>query len=303
MGKETKIRWAGSTWNVMVGCTKISPGCDRCYAEVQAERWRGTPGFPNGFDPQFKAHALRKPRSWAARPRRIFVNSLSDVHHEAFTDTQIDEVYDAMLATPEHDYLVLTKRPQRMARYLLGRDIADYAVRRHAPTSVVAFPPGVDTDTGAYLQRRGLSALPAHIWLGTSIESNAYTFRADWLRACPVPVRFLSCEPLIGPVDTLDLTGISWVIAGGESGNRSDDFRPMDPDWARALRDRCDRAEIAFYFKQSAGRTTETGIELDGRRHEEYPLPNPADPRLIYSMARPGGGIPIGRYIDEEITT
>lgn len=299
MGKETKIRWAGATWNPMVGCTKISPGCDHCYAEVQAERWRGTPGFPDGFAPQFKEHMLRKPAVWAGKPRRIFVNSMSDVHHEAFTDDQIDRVYDAMLATPEHDYLVLTKRPQRMASYLLGHDIALFAhdwAKEHLPARHVAWP---KVDTGAYLQRRNLSALPAHIWLGTSIENNRYAFRADWLRACPAPVRFLSCEPLIGPVDLVDLIGISWVIAGGESGNRSNDFRPMDLDWARSLRDRCDLAETAFYFKQSAGFTTETGIELDGRRHEEYPLPHPADQRLVYSLARPDGGIPIGRYVDE----
>src|SRR5690606_14659591 len=173
--------------------------------------------------------------------------SMSDVHHPDFTTDQIDQVVDAMERHNHHDYLVLTKRPQRMADYWLDR-----------------------------LERRGQQRVPAHIWLGTSIESDRYTFRADHLRRIPVDVRFLSCEPLIGPLPSLDLTGLSWVIVGGESGNGTRNYRVMDHDWARDIRDRCAEAGVAFFFKQSSASRTEVGITLDGELHEEYPKPHPA---------------------------
>jgi protein gp37 len=245
--KNTKIRWANSSWNPMTGCTKITEGCDRCYAEVIAERFRGS-GFPNGFEPTFKPHKLRD-ISRTTRPARWFVNSMSDVHHEAFTVDQIDAVYDAMAATDRHDYLVLTKRPQRMRAYLTGRE--------------------------GWLRRRGLDQLPEQIWVGATIELDKYAFRARHLRAIPALVRFLSCEPLLGPLPSLDLDGLAWVIVGGESGNGSRDFRPMDHAWAADLRDRCASSGVAFYFKQSAAPMTEMGMELAGRRHEEYPLEHP----------------------------
>jgi protein gp37 len=250
--KDTKIRWAGSTWNPMTGCSRITEGCDHCYAEVIAEKFRGT-SFPNGFEPTFKPNKLNDPRK-RTEPERWFVNSMSDLHHETFTDDQLDEVYDVMLATPRHDYLVLTKRPQRMAAYFLGRQ-----------------SPG-------YLKRRELAFVPEHIWLGATIELDKYSFRANHLRRIPAAIRFLSCEPLLGPLPSLDLTGLHWVIAGGESGNGTRDFRVMDYDWARDLRDRCVAEGVAFYFKQSSGTRTEMGIELDGERIEEYPLPHPGDP-------------------------
>jgi protein gp37 len=238
---DTKIRWAGSTWNPMTGCTRISPGCDHCYAETLANKFRGK-AFPNGFDPTYKPERLNAPAKWT--PRRVFVNSMSDVHHESFTYEQVVSVYDTMLRLDHHDYLVLTKRPQRMATF-----------------------------AERYLRERCFDAFPTHIWLGASVESDKWCFRANHLRRIPVPIRFLSCEPLIGPLPSLDLTGISWVIVGGESGRG---FRPMDHEWARQLRDRCAEAGVAFYFKQSAAPRTEMGVELDGQRWEQYPLPHPA---------------------------
>lgn len=250
---NTKIRWAEHTWNAMTGCSKISPGCDNCYAETIAEKFRGS-AFPNGFLPTFKPNKLDQPSRWR-EPARIFVNSMSDIHHPEFTEAQRDAVYDAMLAAPQHDYLVLTKRPNLMRSYLNG-----------------------GTDTDGYLSRRGLTELPDSIWVGTSIELDEYVWRADHLRAIPARVRFLSCEPLLGPLPSLDYTGLHWVIVGGESGKG---YRPMDHQWARDIRDACVDKGIAYYFKQSAAPRTEMGIELDGELWEQYPLPHPAERRAL----------------------
>lgn len=243
--KETKIRWAEHTWNPMTGCTKISPGCDHCYAETIALKFKGT-AFPNGFEPTFKPNKLSDPERWRA-PARIFVNSMSDVFHPDFTDFQKDAVLDKMASVSWHDYLMLTKRPNLMAAYLNG-------------------PKG-------WLARRGLDKVPPQIWVGTSVESDKYVWRADHLRSIPADVRFLSCEPLLGPLPSLDYTGLSWIIVGGESGKG---YRKMDHQWARDIRDKCQDREIAFYFKQSSAPRTEMGIELDGVLHEEYPFAHPA---------------------------
>jgi protein gp37 len=243
--KNSKIRWCDHTWNPMSGCTHVSPGCDHCYAEAIATSPRFAPAFPMGFEPTFKPKRVSEPRR--LKPGRVFVNSMSDVFHEQFSDEQVDAVFDAMVQYDQHDYLVLTKRPK--------------AMRRHVER---------------WLDARQLAAVPERIWLGVSIESDRYAWRADYLRALPVAVRFLSCEPLIGPLPSLDLDSIGWVIVGGESGNGTRDFRPMDHAWARALRDRCADNGVPFYFKQSAGVRTETGLDLDGRRHEEFPRPHPA---------------------------
>jgi protein gp37 len=228
----------------MTGCTRVSPGCDHCYAETIVERFPR--GFPRGFSPTFKPDRLGIPARWR-EPRRVFVNSMSDVHHPDFTAAQVDAVYDAMSDAPHHDYLLLTKRPARMAEHLAG-------------------PSG-------WLARRGLDQLPDCIWVGTSIESDRWTFRADHLRRVPAATRFLSCEPLLGPLPSLDLDGIDWVIVGGESGPG---WRPMDHQWARDLKSAADTAGAAFFFKQSAGWRTELGIELDGALHEAFPHPHPA---------------------------
>lgn len=246
--EKTNIRWCESTWNAWVGCSKISEGCDHCYAETLTTRFGPTStSFPTGFTPTFKPQKLGEPRRWK-EPRRIFCNSLSDPFHEDFTDAQRDQVFDVVLEVDRHDYLMLTKRPQMMARYFNG------------PTG--------------YLARRGIDAVPPHFWLGTTIESDKWTFRTKHLTAIPATVHFLSCEPLITPLPSLDLTDIEWVICGGESGPG---YRPMPHDWARDLRDRCDERGIAYYFKQSAAPRTEMGMELDGVRVEEYPLEHPAD--------------------------
>jgi protein gp37 len=248
----TKIRWAGFTWNFFTGCTEISPGCDRCYARVVAENKKFASGFPNGFAPTYKPHKLREPYR-VKEPQFCFVNSMSDFCHKAFTDEQRDAAMETMLAVDRHIYLILTKRAQALVRYVHG-----------------------------WLRRKGLNRVPSHIWFGVSIESDTYRHRADFLREVP-GVRFISAEPLIAPLSRLNLAGIHWLIVGGESGNGSNDFRPMEHGWARDLRRKARAVRVhnpvaekmqptAFYFKQSSGRRTETGIELDGRRYEAYPF-------------------------------
>ena len=253
VAEGTRIRWAEHTLNAMTGCTRVSEGCDHCYAETLIERY-GAPAFPDGFKPVFKPGKLADPEKWWRKsgPGRIFVNSLSDVHHPDFTPAEIDAVYDTMLNVDRHDYLVLTKRPQAMARYFNGY-----------------------YDELGWLDRRGLDAVPGNIWLGTSIELDKYcALRTRALTSIPAQVHFLSLEPLLGPLPSLSLDDIQWCIVGGESGPG---FRPMDVQWARDLRDQADAAGVAFFFKQSAAYRTETGIELDGQLHEEYPLEHPAD--------------------------
>lgn len=251
----TKIRWATDTWNPMSGCSEVSPGCDHCYARVIAEKFAGA-AYPNGFAPTFKPKKLDEPKRLLRKngPSIIFTNSMSDVFHKDFTDEQIDMVFDAMLEVPEHQYLMLTKRPQRMASYLNGGDPAPGQARR----------PG-------YLARRDLTRVPPFVWLGTSIESDRYTWRANYLRKIPVAVRFLSIEPMLDAVPSLNLDGIGWVIVGGESGPG---FRPMDHAWATEVRDLAMAAGAAFYFKQSSAWRTELGQLLNGtERWEQYPVP------------------------------
>jgi protein gp37 len=265
--ENSKIRWTDHTWNPIVGCTKVSEGCDFCYAETITTRFGPkSTAFPNGFDPTFKPIKLTEPARWMRKdgPARVFVNSLSDLHHEAFTDDQRDAIYSVMLEVP-HDYIVLTKRPKAMAEYLDG-----------------------------FMRRLGLAHMPPNIWLGTSIELDKYCgMRTRWLTSIPAVVRFLSLEPLLGPLPSLSLDGIDWVIVGGESGPG---HRPMDHQWARDLRDQCIGSTVAFFFKQSSAARTEQGIELDGKRWEQFPLEHPAD--RLYS-----GRVPLvsryqGRHAD-----
>jgi len=245
--EKTKIRWCDSTWNVMTGCSRISPGCDNCYAESMMEgRFRNA--FPNGFVPTFKANKLNQPDSWKT-PQRVFVNSLSDIHHDDFTVEQVDAVYDKMVAVDRHDYLVLTKRPQRMAGYFNGAD--------------------------GWLARRNRTEVPSHIWLGCSIESDRYTFRADHLRKIPVTTRFISAEPLLGPLPSLNLDGIGWLIVGGESGNGTHNYRKMDMDWARHLRTLAEQTGTPLFYKQDSGTRTELRTQLDGTTIEQWPHPHP----------------------------
>lgn len=243
----TAIEWTDETWNPVTGCDRVSSGCDNCYALTLAKRLKAMgqakyqrDGDPRTSGPGFGVtchpHVLDEPLRWR-KPRRVFVNSMSDLFHREVRDEFIGSVWRSMAQARQHTFQVLTKRPQRMAK-LLAR-WAD-----HSSDSASGGPrwrdhhlPWNESDTWP---------LP-NVWLGTSIESDDYTFRADHLRATPAAVRFLSLEPLLGPLPSLDLTGIDWVIVGGESGPRA---RPMHPDWVREIRDRCVASGVSFFFKQ-----------------------------------------------------
>ncbi len=236
MSGRSSIEWTEATWNPVTGCTKVSPGCDHCYAETFAERFRGVPGHPyeQGFDLRLWPDRLDLPRSWK-KPRIVFVNSMSDLFHERVPTEYVSRVFTVMADCRWHTFQVLTKRPGRMASVL----------RRIRP-----------------------DPLP-NVWLGTSIESDDYIWRADKVREAPAAVRFLSLEPLLGPLPSLSLKGIDWVIAGGESGPR---HRPVDPAWVRDIRDQCCAEGIAFFFKQWGGRFPKAGGRLlDGRTWDEMP--------------------------------
>jgi protein gp37 len=244
MGTNTGIEWTDATWNPMTGCTKISSGCDLCYAAIVAERktralYLSHPPVVDTpenraapFAPRFWDERLYAPLQWR-EPRRVFVNSMSDVFHAHFTVPMIQAVFHVMEMAHWHQFQVLTKRPERAVRL--------------APELV----------------------WPENVWLGTSIEDARVARRADALRATPAAVKFISAEPLLGPLDTLDLTGIDWVIGGGESGAGA---RPCAPEWARGLRDNCRRHGAAFFWKQWGGFTPKAGGRLlDGLEYSEYP--------------------------------
>jgi protein gp37 len=234
MSEKSPIEWTNSTWNPVTGCTKVSPGCRHCYAETFAERWRGIPGHPyeQGFDLRLWPDRLDLPLTWK-KPRTIFVNSMSDLFHEDVPISFIRSVFHTMEKASWHIFQVLTKRSERMAR----------------------ITPKLD--------------LPPNVWLGVSIETRKYLWRADNLRQVPAAVRFLSLEPLLGPLRAVNLSGINWVIVGGESGPGA---RPMDPEWAREIRDQCVQARVPFFFKQWGGvRKKKNGRALDGRTWEEMP--------------------------------
>jgi protein gp37 len=244
MSEKSTIEWTQSTWNCITGCTEVSPGCARCYARTFAERFRGVPGHPyeQGFDLRLWPERLDLPMKWR-QPRRIFVNSMSDLFHQNIPDSFILEVFRTMIErAPWHIYQVLTKRPSRLANTRLLRAILSLA-----------------------------DGWPEHIWLGVSLENNAYRWRIDKLRAIPAPIRFLSCEPLLGPLD-LDLSGIRWVIAGAESGYGA---RPMDEDWVRSIKDQCVAAGVAFFYKQNAVHGHKIPLpRLDGVVWKQFPNGN-----------------------------
>ena len=222
MGQASEIEWTDATWNPVTGCTKIGPGCDNCYAERFAERWRGVPGHPyeQGFDLRLWPSRLGQPAAWK-KPRMIFVNSMSDLFHKDIGRTYIDKIFDAMETADWHVYQVLTKRSSLMRNY----------VRR----------------------RYGSADVPTHIWLGTSVEDRAHKGRIEQLRQINSAARFISFEPLLGPIGAVNLSGIAWAIVGGESGPGA---RPMAQSWAIELRDQCAAAGVAFFFKQWGGTQT-----------------------------------------------
>lgn len=238
MAEKSMIEWTESTWNPVTGCTKVSSGCDHCYAERFSERFRGVAGHPFevGFDLTLRPERLAQPISWK-RPRLIFVNSMSDLFHKNIPTEYIDAVFDTMEAAHWHTYQVLTKRSSSMRSFINSRYTKRYA--------------------------------PSHIWLGVSVEDSSALIRIEHLRQTNTRTKFVSFEPLIGPVFGADLAQIDWVIAGGESGPMA---RPVEAKWLRDLRDKCVHEGVAFFFKQWGGRTPKAkGNILDGRRWMQYP--------------------------------
>ena len=238
MATQTAIEWTDATWNPVSGCTKLSRGCDNCYAERLAERFRGTPNHPfqHGFDLTLRPHKLLEPLTWR-RPRRVFVNSMSDLFHKEIPAAFVDRVFDTMEQAHWHVFQVLTKRSSLLRRYVNRR----YANGR----------------------------APANIWLGVTVEDRSCLGRIRHLTDSAAGVRFISFEPLLEDLGRVDLTGIHWAIAGGESGPLA---RPVRPDWIRSIRDQCRAAEVAFFFKQWGGVTAKAGgNRLDGREWQQYP--------------------------------
>lgn len=242
MSDKSAIEWTDATWNPVTGCSKVSPGCAHCYAERLSLRFRTSrvPWTPANALENVLLHEDRLdiPLSWR-QPRMVFVNSMSDLFHELVPGEFVNRVFATMSEARRHVFQILTKRPDRMAAWL-----------RHAGAQWAAEP------------------LP-NVWLGTSIENDRWTSRADALRESPAAVRFISAEPLLGPLPSLDLSSIDWLIVGGESGP---DHRRIDADWVRSLRDRAVLEGTAFFFKQWGGRTAKTGGRvLDGREWDEFP--------------------------------
>ena len=250
MGQQSGIEWTDATWNPVTGCTRVSAGCDNCYAATLATRLLSgiylakPPQVDSDFtrrDPfavRLWPERLNDPINWR-KPRHIFVNSMSDLFHVDVPEEYIRAIFTVMLNANWHVYQILTKRPAR-ARTFVTRNVDLFEA----------------------------SLLPDHIWLGTSVENQAAVHRVRQLRQVPVRTRFLSFEPLIGPI-TFNPSGIHWVIVGGESGLQP---RPMDPKWARSIRDQCRAAGIPFFFKQWGGRTPKAGGRaLDGFEWNEMP--------------------------------
>ncbi len=234
MAQSSSIEWTESTWNPVTGCTKISPGCKNCYAERMANRLQamGVDQYRNGFKVTVHPKALNVPIEWK-KPRIVFVNSMSDLFHEGVPLAFIKQVFQVMEATPRHTYQVLTKRPELALQY----------------ASCLTWPDNV--------------------WMGISVESGLYVNRIGYLRQIPARIRFLSLEPLLGPIPRLPLKGIDWVIVGGESGPKA---RPMQESWVLKIRDRCRAQGVPFFFKQWGGvNKKKAGRLLEGRTWDALP--------------------------------
>jgi protein gp37 len=234
MATNSSIEWTDATWNPLTGCTKISPGCQHCYAERMSIRLQamGQANYVNGFRLTLHEDMLGQPLSWR-KPRTVFVNSMSDLFHKDVPGGFIQRVFDVMRRASRHRFQVLTKRSERLARMSSEID------------------------------------WPANVWMGVSVENADYTFRIDHLRQTGAAVKFLSLEPLLGPLSDLDLSGIDWVIVGGESGPGA---RPIASGWVASIRDQCVTAGVPFFFKQWGGVIkSRTGRELDGRTWDQMP--------------------------------
>ncbi|MBE0660162.1 MAG: phage Gp37/Gp68 family protein [Bryobacteraceae bacterium] len=234
MATNSHIEWTDATWNPVTGCSKISPGCKHCYAERLALRLQamGQSNYRNGFEVTLQQHMLELPLRWKS-PKRVFVNSMSDLFHEDVPIEYIKDVFTVMHKASWHQYQLLTKRSKRL------------------------------------MEVSPLLKWSPQIWMGVSIENEDYRDRIDHLRRTGAYVKFLSLEPLLGPLRRLNLRDIDWVIVGGESGPGA---RPVDPDWVTDIRDQCLRAGVAFFFKQWGGvQKKRAGRELDGRTWDEMP--------------------------------
>lgn len=255
MADKSTIEWTNSTWNPVTGCTKISAGCDFCYAERFSERFRGVKGHPfkEGFDLTLRPDRVKQPLLWA-KPRMIFVNSMSDLFHKEIPTAYIDSVFDTMENADWHIFQVLTKRSSLMMKYIN--------------------------------KRYKNSTAPEHIWLGVSIEDETKHSRLRHLQKTSAAVRFLSVEPLIGSAGKLDLSGIHWVIAGGESGPQA---RPMKEEWAISVKNQCVIQRVPFFFKQWGGFRPKTGGRLlEGREWNGFPILSKgnASPTKLYKAAK-----------------
>jgi protein gp37 len=239
MSTHSKIEWTDATWNPVRGCTKISPGCKHCYAETFAERFRGVKGHPyeQGFDLRLVPEKLTEPFLWRS-PKLVFVNSMSDLFHEGVPDSYIRAVCEVMVTAKWHTFQVLTKRSERLLQLLSGR--------------------------------LRFAAEQQHIWWGVSVEDRKYGLpRIGHLQKAPAAVRFLSIEPLLEDLGSVDLSGIDWAIVGGESGSGA---RPMKKEWVVSVRDQCREHGVPFFFKQWGGvRKKRNGRLLEGRTYDEYP--------------------------------
>jgi len=234
---QSSIEWTEMTWNPTTGCDKVSAGCKFCYAEVMSKRLKamGIEKYQNGFDIKIHEEELKKPYSWK-KPRVVFVNSMSDLFHPDVPVDFIQKVFKVMKENPQHVFQLLTKRPEILKYY----------------------------DSEGWLD------WSHNIWMGISVEDERVMNRIDLLRDTNARVKFLSCEPLIGPLPNMNLEKIDWVIVGGESGRKP---RPMDTDWVTDIKDQCKKAGVAFFFKQWGGTNKKkTGRELEGRTWDEMPI-------------------------------
>lgn len=234
MADNSSIEWTEATWNPVTGCTKISPGCLHCYAERMSKRLKGmgNSNYANGFELTLQPKMLKRPLEWKS-PKRIFVNSMSDLFHKDIPTEYIEQVFSVMREAHWHQFQVLTKRSARLER----------------------LSPTLDWSS--------------NVWMGVSVESKEYTFRIDHLRNTAAAVKFLSLEPLLGPLEELDLRGIDWAIVGGESGPGA---RPCLREWVVGIRKQCKAARVPFFFKQWGGfNKKKTGRQLDGRTWDEFP--------------------------------
>lgn len=245
---SSRIEWTDATWNPVTGCTEVSPGCDHCYARTFALRWKGLKGHPyeQGFDVVLRPERLLQPLAWN-RPRRIFVNSMSDLFHVKVPEAFIRQVFEVIRSAAQHKFQILTKRADRLERVLSRLDV------------------------------------PPNAWLGVSVETDAFYARIRHLQRVSANVRFLSCEPLLGPLNDLPLDGIDWVIVGGESGPGA---RKVDGSWIRAIREQCRKSGVPFFFKQWGGfNKKKSGRLLDGRTWDEMPSVRPMQTNTVAKPA------------------